>query len=120
MNKGLEFWASAHSDAQHPGSRNDCEHCQIMIREFGEMPSIEEIRNWRNSNPVKGYRKSKIARRLSKLVFESDSYRCRICGGWEDLCADHIIPESKGGKTEFLNLQTLCRSCNSRKGTKIL
>ena len=38
--------------------------------------------------------------------------------GWVDLCADHIVPESKGGITALENLQTRCRSCNSKKGAK--
>ena len=32
---------------------------------------------------------------------------------------DHIIPLSKGGKTELKNLQILCRKCNRSKGNKI-
>ncbi len=31
---------------------------------------------------------------------------------------DHIIPESKGGKTEESNLQTLCSRCNCSKGNQ--
>jgi 5-methylcytosine-specific restriction endonuclease McrA len=29
---------------------------------------------------------------------------------------DHIIPRSRGGKTELKNLQLLCRECNRKKG----
>jgi 5-methylcytosine-specific restriction endonuclease McrA len=63
--------------------------------------------------------KELIPNDLRKTVFERDAYRCQICGTWEDLTIDHIVPESKGGATEFDNLQTLCRSCNSTKGTKM-
>ena len=62
--------------------------------------------------------KSKISRTLAKRVFERDAYRCVICGGHHDLCCDHVIPEAKGGEATFENLQTLCRPCNSRKGTR--
>ncbi|HJB68761.1 MAG TPA: HNH endonuclease [Candidatus Fournierella excrementigallinarum] len=33
---------------------------------------------------------------------------------------DHIIPVSKGGRTEEDNLQTLCWKCNRSKGDKII
>ena len=32
---------------------------------------------------------------------------------------DHIVPFSKGGKTEVDNLQLLCHKCNRKKGDKI-
>lgn len=68
--------------------------------------------------PRRGRPKEKISAKLRKQVFELDAYRCRHCDSWEDLSVDHIIPESKGGPTKLHNLQTLCRSCNSRKGTR--
>lgn len=62
--------------------------------------------------------KQKISRGLAKRVMERDAYRCQHCGTWRNLTVDHIIPESKGGTLDFDNLQTLCQSCNSKKGTR--
>lgn len=67
----------------------------------------------------KAPKKAKISRSLSRRVMERDKYRCINCGTHIDLCCDHVLPESKGGKTTFENLQTMCRSCNSRKGNRI-
>ena len=46
---------------------------------------------------------------------------CPVCKnpfGIEEMEADHIIPWSKGGKTEIANCQMLCIKCNRTKGAK--
>ena len=59
------------------------------------------------------------AQRLQLL--RKAGYRCQICGtkltvdNWE---ADHIIPYSRGGKTENWNGQALCSTCNRQKGNR--
>ncbi|NLB48595.1 MAG: HNH endonuclease [Erysipelotrichia bacterium] len=53
-------------------------------------------------------------------IYARDGYRCRKCKRkTNDLEVDHIYPISKGGKSNFNNLQTLCRRCNKRKGANI-
>ena len=64
------------------------------------------------------YVKKPIPSKLRWAVFRRDGYCCVKCKSDEDLTADHIHPEVKGGKATIHNLQTLCRSCNSKKGTK--
>lgn len=48
---------------------------------------------------------------------EKYDFKCINCGAAEQH-ADHVIPLSKGGMNTIDNIQPLCRSCNSRKGTK--
>lgn len=53
-------------------------------------------------------------------IFKRDSFTCIYCGksSIEDnvkLHVEHIIPISKGGKTELKNLITSCSDCNSCK-----
>lgn len=75
------------------------------------------------TGPASGarYAKAPIPQSLRVQVFERDGYRCQTpgCGSWKDLQVDHIHPESLGGPTTLGNLQTLCRPCNGRKGTKL-
>ena len=46
------------------------------------------------------------------------NHRCLCCGEKKKLTADHIIPVAKGGTSYIENIQPLCGSCNSSKGTK--
>ena len=67
-------------------------------------------------------RKQPIPAKLRLQVIDRDNGRCRACGiGDRDaLQADHIIPESKGGKTSLDNLQALCSVCNNRKQNTVV
>jgi hypothetical protein len=56
---------------------------------------------------------------VRQLVYARDSYRCLHCSSSRHLSLDHIIPWSLGGPDTADNLQTLCRSCNSRKGARV-
>lgn len=80
--------------------------------------SPEQMEEYLNSQPAV-YRKARISSRLRTLVFERDKYRCKQCGSYANLQADHIFPESKGGETTLTNLQTLCGDCNIRKGASV-
>lgn len=65
--------------------------------------------------------RAKVSNELRQEIFERDGFTCVICGSTEkeSLEIDHIMPISKGGKTEPDNLQTLCHDCNIRKGNDI-
>jgi 5-methylcytosine-specific restriction endonuclease McrA len=49
-------------------------------------------------------------------VFRRDGNQCVYCGSHEDLTLDHVLPKSRGGRTNWDNLVTACRRCNARKG----
>lgn len=66
--------------------------------------------------------RSKMSASLRYTVLRRDRFRCQICGATQadgvKLHVDHIVPISKGGKTELSNLRTLCEQCNLGKGNK--
>lgn len=56
-------------------------------------------------------------------VFLRDIYTCQYCKNIfskNELTLDHVIPKSKGGLTNWENVVTSCRSCNSSKGSKLV
>jgi len=67
---------------------------------------------------LKLFVKTPIPTLLRMQVLVRDGSKCVRCGSTERLHADHIIPEKRGGPTTLENLQTLCGSCNSKKGAK--
>ena len=53
-------------------------------------------------------------------VFLRDKFLCQYCGSDQELTFDHLLPRSKGGKTNWDNVVTACSSCNVRKGGRLL
>lgn len=52
-------------------------------------------------------------------LFLRDEWNCQYCGDeftTKELTFDHVIPRSKGGKTNWENIVASCRCCNTRKG----
>lgn len=67
-----------------------------------------------------------MTKKLREAIKSRDDFTCCNCGNSTHkepnllLEIDHIIPVSKGGRTEETNLQTLCWKCNRTKSNKIL
>lgn len=62
-----------------------------------------------------------VSNKMRFAIYERDGYKCQICGKGKDqdfLEIDHIKPISKGGKSTYDNLQTLCRTCNKNKSDR--
>ncbi len=53
-----------------------------------------------------------------KRVIARDG-RCLLCGSAANLEVDHVVPVARGGTSDdVVNLQTLCSSCDARKGAR--
>lgn len=96
---------------------NDKEFSNI-INEY-----LELKKNDRLFEIISRVERSKMSESLRYDVFKRDNFKCSICGmsakDGVKLQVDHIIPISKGGKTEIENLQTLCSRCNIGKSNKL-
>ena len=55
-------------------------------------------------------------------LYLRDRWTCQYCAEefrTQELTFDHVIPRSRGGKTNWENIVAACRCCNSRKGNKM-
>jgi hypothetical protein len=105
------------------GWTNAC--LRFIEYKMGRLITIDDrqgqAKNNRNNLPKREDRRD-IPLKLRLSVLKRDNFRCVLCGRSPakdigvDLHLDHIIPFSKGGKTEIDNLQTLCADCNLGKG----
>lgn len=60
----------------------------------------------------------------NRTLFGRDRHVCAYCGGhfpnFYHLSRDHIVPRSKGGLNNWMNVVTACKVCNGKKGNKTL
>ena len=82
--------------------------------------------NWETRVPAiimfRDYQKPKTSVRVSRRnVYLRDRWRCQYCGiavTEKTATLDHVVPVSKGGKSNWTNLSTACKKCNWSKGDK--
>jgi len=99
-------------------------------RDFFPEKVKERDARWRAANPDKVAQKNHLRRIQTKgssafRVLDSELKRilgtpCAMCGSLDKLSLDHIIPLARGGRHSVGNLQSLCKPCNSSKGTKTM
>ncbi len=54
-----------------------------------------------------------------KNLLIRDNYTCQYCNRKaKKLTIEHVIPQSRGGKTNFENCVIACEACNNKKGNK--
>jgi len=105
---------------------------RTMIGARGEYPVPSVLRLMYYIDMVKRRNKSGAKR---EKIYQRDKFRCQYCairigqinkkleGGARimtrnDLTLDHILPQSRNGKTIPENLVTCCKPCNQRKADR--
>ena len=79
------------------------------------IPSVIRLREFRHI--------PRQTRALSrKNILLRDRHTCQFCGSAlpaGELTLDHVIPRSRGGRTDWDNLVACCHPCNNRKGDRL-
>lgn len=78
-----------------------------------EVPSVVRLRQYVR---IPHRRHAPLSRRA---VLVRDRWTCQYCGDRAD-GVDHVRPRSRDGEHRWENVVAACRSCNSRKGDRLL
>ncbi|MBA7705961.1 hypothetical protein ES703_114803 [subsurface metagenome] len=113
LNKKNREWIHSHRDK-----------VKEYRRKYDQLPASEKAR-------IKANHKRKAAMMSCEVndltsiqvrILLAESVYCGICGKFfnqkRKKTLDHIIPISKGGNHTSVNMQVVCRTCNSEKGDK--
>ena len=77
-----------------------------------KLPSVIALKNYVNPQSNPNFTRFN--------VFLRDKFSCQYCGSKHELTFDHLLPRSKGGKTNWNNVVTSCSNCNVQKGGRLL
>jgi 5-methylcytosine-specific restriction endonuclease McrA len=107
---------------------------KAMILFFaGRAEVIEHHEDIEISSPNQSFRLPKVMRLFANFrdftqvkfnrnnVFYRDRYRCQYCGDKfveKELTFDHVMPKSRGGPTNWINIVTCCHVCNNKKADR--
>lgn len=100
---------------------------------YSTLNGIEKRNNWRHNHPEKNIIWGEKRRARIKSIegnFTKEEW-ISCCNKYDNKClwcksndkkltADHVIPVVHEGTNYISNIQPLCKSCNSKKGTKII
>lgn len=128
--KHKEKIKKARREAYHRNPEKD-KASQAKWRAKNRERASEATKTWRKENPDanRAFENKRRAIKASVDGFYTANEWMSLCDKYENKClrckevkpltVDHVIPLSKGGSNWIENIQPLCRSCNSAKGTKI-
>lgn len=115
-------WDNANKEKKSAYAKKYREENKELLRENKRLYYAENLDKHRQNNRnrrarVKGSEGKFTADEFSALC-EKYQNRCLKCGEEKKLTADHVVPLVAGGSNGIDNIQPLCKSCNSSKGTK--
>ena len=76
-----------------------------------KLPAVIRVLNMVKRSKRRGISFSK------KNILRRDNFTCQYCGvSNNSLTVDHVLPKSRGGKSNWINVVVACKPCNLKKG----
>ena len=113
------------------GYGHTCKQCERLRHKQYNKQNKKKRQDWHQANPQRTLALSRAwrAQQLGSEGFisseewnnllEKYGHHCLSCDD-PDVTMDHIIPLQLGGRHHIQNIQPLCRSCNTSKGTRYI
>jgi 5-methylcytosine-specific restriction endonuclease McrA len=113
----LQFCSARHALTMIFGGRaEELESAGYFVRTPStsfKLPTVVRVLKMVQRNRNKGLAFSK------KNILRRDNYTCQYCGTSNHcLTVDHVVPKSRGGKTNWTNIVVACKTCNLKKGDR--
>jgi 5-methylcytosine-specific restriction endonuclease McrA len=95
------------------------------VLEEGELPLTSASSTYPRPHVIRLVRYVHVPRAAQRKIsrralFARDGWSCVYCGERGGrLTLDHVVPRSRGGKSEWDNVVTSCAPCNLRKGDRL-
>jgi 5-methylcytosine-specific restriction endonuclease McrA len=80
-----------------------------------KMPAVVRLVNMFRRNKKRNVKFSRVS------IYSRDDFSCQYCGvkkKMKEFTFDHVVPRSRGGKTNWENIVTCCVPCNSKKNNR--
>ncbi len=120
--KGSEY-ARNRRDTEPGYRQRQRELAALRLKEHPEAVRESRKRSYERHAESRRASRRDRAQRKRRAIYQRDQAVCHICQGhvaWADFELDHVVPASRGGSGDEINLATSHMTCNRRKSARLL
>lgn len=117
----LADWKDAISDVFVGRAEVVEEHEDMFIGLVGGSMPLPKVVRFKRGVPVAKFHKKITLHFNREVLFDRDNGTCQYCKKTltrAEFTIDHVLPRSRGGKTDWENCVISCHRCNNAKGNQ--
>lgn len=110
-------WYNKYKNAEFEPDKLE-KRIQELLKDDYEVQSFKGIYEYLLTGNQKSLNLRTFDKKDKQWAYEKQNHKCPYCKkefDFDQMHGDHIVPWSKGGKTDRKNLQMLCTECNIKK-----